>query len=118
VRDNNQTTQPDGSALTLGDRRSKQKINGCPDPAEPVSGWSHPEPLPPSVASPPPSSRASRTGRGGVMHHGHTATPPKTRQTGLGWGGGGVTEIEAGGSLTPRVARVWPRLLRGSAIHR
>jgi hypothetical protein len=72
VRDNKQITQPDGSTLTLGDRRSKQKINGYPDLAEPVPERSHPEPLTSSVGSPPPSSRASRTGRGGVlMHHGH-----------------------------------------------
>jgi hypothetical protein len=53
---------------------------------------SHPEPLTSPVASPPPSSRAARTGRGGVlMHHGNRPAQNQPNRIGVG----GVTEIEA-----------------------
>jgi hypothetical protein len=46
VRDNKQTTQPDGSTLTLSRSTAELTIifNGAhPDPAGPVLIWSHPE---------------------------------------------------------------------------
>jgi hypothetical protein len=72
----------------------------CVDPQLTMSRWLNrpiipillPGPLTPSVASPPPSSRAARTGRGGVpMHHGNHPAQNQPNRIGVG----GVSEIEA-----------------------
>jgi hypothetical protein len=90
VRGNKQITQPDGSALTLlVDRRSKQKKMASTR----LTRSSRIKAGKLLIAPLPPSSRAARTGRGGVLvHHGNRPAPNQPNRIGVG----GVFEIEAG----------------------